>query len=146
MSLCIYEQTSPGVYAAFSVDGEFTNPITTVHNGQTGDTFELELFVRADDTNSYTNIQVKALSTEEDIGSGSSPGDTGWGIKLLVDPGYTPAEEDWDAVSYGTAIGIADIVSSSTTYRAFYLRIESPRSISVKNKQNISLYILSTES
>ena len=37
MSLLAYEQTSPGVYVAFSIEGTHTNQITTINLGRNGD-------------------------------------------------------------------------------------------------------------
>ncbi len=147
MSLLIYEQTSPGVYAEFSVDGAHTDPLTTVHHGRNGDTFERELYLGRPSGNSsdFTNVRIKAdsLTEDSDIGSGSSPGDSGWGVKLMVDPGHDPTESEWDATDYGSTIDFEDIDSDNK--QPFWFRIESPRGISIQNKKNIALLILLTE-
>jgi hypothetical protein len=146
MSLLVYEQTSPGVYAAFSVGGTHTDPITTVHHGRNGDTFEEQLYLgrESGNTSTFTNVQIEAISAGvDDIGSGSNPGATGWGIKLMVDPGHDPTETEWDATNYGDAIDLADI--STDAKLPFWLRIESPRGVSIQNKKNISLYLMFTE-
>jgi hypothetical protein len=147
MSLLVYEQTSPGVYAAFSVGGSHTDPITTVHHGRNGDTFERQLYVGRVSGNSsdFTNVQVKpdSLNSELDIGSGSNPGDSGWGVKIMVDPGHDPTESEWTATDYGTTIILDDI--STDIKLPFWFRIESPRGIDIQNKKNITLYLMFTE-
>jgi len=148
MSLLVYEQTSPGVYSAFSVDGVHTNPITTVHHGRNGNTFEKKLYLGREtgNTHSFTNVRIKpsSLTSDSDIGSGSNPGSTGWGVKIMVDPGYDPTEDDWDATYYGTTIDMSDI--SNDAKLPFWFRIESPRGISIQNKKNITLLLMFTES
>jgi hypothetical protein len=146
MSLLVYEQTSPGVYAAFSVDGVHTDPLTTVHHGRNGDTFERQLYVGRETGNSstFTNIRIKpdSLTSDNDIDpDGADP--TGWGVKLMVDPGHDPTEAEWDEVDYGDTIDIADI--STDAKLPFWFRIESPRGASIQNKKNITLFIMFTE-
>jgi len=140
MTLAIYEQTSPAVYAAFSSGGTFTNPVTTKHHGRDGDVEEVQLYVRSNNANTYTNIEVVAYTTDsaDDIGTGSNPGATGWGVKMMADPGHEPTEDEWTATDYGANVDITDI-SSSSTYIPFWVRIESPAAIRVTNKNNISL-------
>ena len=146
MTLRIYEQTSPGVYEAFSVDQAQTNPISTVHNGRNGDIFEMKLYVGrvVGSTHTYERIQVKPVSRTEanDIDpTGENP--TGWGVKLMVDEGHDPTEAEWDATDYGVAIDIDDIDGDEKL--PFWYRIESPRGIRVSNKHNIALLIVFTE-
>ena len=147
MSLLVYEQTSPGVYAAFSVGGVHTDPLTTVHHGRNGDTFERELFVgrESGNTSTFTNVRIvpSSLTSESDIGSGENPGDTGWGVKIMNDPGHEPTESEWDATDYGDAIDFSDI--STDDKQGFWFRIESPRGIDIQNKKNITLLITFVE-
>jgi hypothetical protein len=150
MALGIYRLVSPGVYEKHSEDGSASNPITTKHHGRNGDIFELKRFVRADDDHTYTNIQVAAqsLDADDDIGEGSNPGNTGWGVKLLLDTGSDPTETDWDAVNYGDPIDIVaddESISDDSTYIAFWYRIESPPGEDVKTKTNVGLYLYYTD-
>ena len=147
MSLLVYEQTSPGVYVAHSTEGTHTNPLTTIHHGRNGDTFEKKRYVgrESGNTSTFTNVKVEAVSltSESDIGSGSNPGTTGWGVKLMVDSGHSPTENEWDAIDYGDTIELDDISSDSKL--PFWFRIESPRGVSIKNKKNIALLVMFTE-
>jgi hypothetical protein len=145
MSLGVYKINDLGAYEQHSEDGAMTNPITTVHHGRDGDVFEKQLYIIASDEHAYTNIQVKAVSTtsDDDIGLGSNEGTSGWGVKLTTQD-YNPTETDWDAIEYGVAVDISSI-AASTTIRSFWVRIESPRGISVGNKENIKLLLFYTD-
>jgi len=150
-NLHVYELVSPGSYEVISEDGALTNPVTSTHDGKVGETTEMKLYVGGDDnTKTYTNIRVSAMSTAgalveiasvDHAAGGSGRGTSGWGVKLLVDPGYDPKESDW-AINYGMTIDIADITASAaTTKRPFWFRIESPAGIRVENKTSISLIL-----
>ena len=145
MSLGVYKINDLGAYEQYSEDSAMTNPITTVHHGRDGDTFEKQHYIIASDEHTYTNIQIKAVSitSDDDIGLGSNSGTSGWGVKLTTQD-YNPTETDWDAVEYGVATDIANI-AASTTIRPFWLRIESPRGISIGNKENIKLLLFYTD-
>lgn len=147
-NLHVYELTSPGGYEAISEDGALSNPVTTTHDGKTGEITEMKLYVGRDNVSSYSNIRVSATSTAGDLveiysAGGASRGTSGWGVKLWppgpVDPGYDPREKDWDDTKYGTTIEIADIDSSIK--RSFWYKIESPAGIRVENKTSISLIL-----
>lgn len=144
MALNIYSETSIGVYLEHSVNGEMSSPISSVHHGRNGDTYEFELFVRADNSNDYTLVQVTPISSGDDIGSGSNPGTTGWGVKLLVGASE-PTETQWAQVDYGETIDLADISGDTNIYLPFWYRIESPRGESVQNKISIQLELTYTE-
>lgn len=143
MSLRVFEQTSPGVYEEFSINDAFDNPITTVHHGKNGDTFERKLYIgrTIGDEHSYADIVITPVSKTEDddIGSGANIGATGWGVKIMLDEGHTPSESEWDATYYGTSISTEDIATDVRI--PFWFRIESPTGISVGNKRNISLLV-----
>ena len=146
MTLRIYEQTSPGVYSDFSIDGDFSNPLTTTHDGKTGSTLEMKLYVgrASGSTSSYERIQVKpvSLTSDNDIDP-TGPSQTGWGVKVMADPGHTPTETEWSEVDYGAAVDIADISDNSKL--PFWYRIESPAGIRAGNKKNIALVVMFTE-
>jgi len=147
MSLLVSKQTSPGVYSNFSIDGAQTSPLTTIHHGRNGHTEELKLYLgrEAGNTSTFTNVCVTPVTSgAADIGDPSGPGTTGWGVKVMIDPGHEPTEAEWDTVDYGLAAGpFADI--STDRKLPFWFRIESPRGIIVQNKTNISLLITFTE-
>lgn len=149
MPLGIYEKVAESRYVAYSNDGDQTNPVTTSHDGRNGDTFEIQLYLKSDDSHTYTNISIKPISktSDDDIGLGSNSGTSGWGVKLLENPSHTPTENDWDSVEYGEQIDYASSVSiaSNTTIIPFWYRIESPRGINVQNKNNIALQLLYTD-
>ncbi len=148
MSLLVFKQTSPGIYSAFSMDGVYTNPITTVHHGRNGDTFEQQLYIGREigNASSFTNVRIKPISsinTAVYVGSENSPGTSGWGVKIMVDPGHEPTESEWDMTNYGSTIDLANI--STDTKLPFWFRIESPRGIAIQNKKDIALLLMFTE-
>lgn len=146
MPLSIFKETAPGVFEEISSDSSFTNPLTTVHNGSKQESKEIKLFVGrpSGNTNSFKNIRLTAISTsgQNDIDpNGSNP--SGWGVKLLLDPGYTPTDNNWATVSYGNELTFNDITDD--TKQAFWIKIESPAGISVGTKRNIALLLKFTE-
>ena len=147
MSLLVYREVSTGVFEAYTSDGDLTNPITSVFDGRVVNVEVLHLYVGADDSNAYTNITMKPESQTEadDIGSGTDPGITGWGVKIMVDGGYTPTESDWDNINYGNTIAFNSITSSYNNKEGFWLRLESPAGQIVQNKTNIVLTLMYTE-
>ena len=146
MALGLYGKNTIGQYVRYSNsnDTSYSNPITSVHDGRNGTTREIKLYVMADDDHEYTNIEVRAVSTSDDIGEGQLRGDTGWGVKLMTDPGRDPTEHDWESVEYGESAEIADI-SELNSIRALWYRVESPRGVSVQNKENITLQLYCTD-
>lgn len=149
MVLGVFSEVSPGVFQEHSAGDTFANPVTTVHHGRNGDSFDIKLFVRSDGSFDHTNIQVQPISTSDDIGMGIEKGTSGWGVKLFssATPGYVPTEEDWSGVEYGVAIDVADMsAASGVEYSEFWYRPSSPKGESVGNKTNIKLGLLYTES
>ena len=149
--LNVYNEKSPGVFEQYSVNDTFTNPITTKHHGRNGNSEEVKLFLGSDGVFDHTNIQIEAITTDgvDDIGIGDERGTSGWGIKLFrsSSAGYIPTEQDWASVEYGALIDMPDMLKTAgVQYNAFWLRIESPRGISIANKTNIKLAIKFTES
>ena len=143
MSLDIYRETSPGVYAKFREYGATGTllPITTTHDGTLGEVVETNLFVRSDNVYEYyTNIVIlPASKTSPSEVDGIS---TGHGVKLSV--GETqPTEAEWDAMDYSSSISISNIgsvlggdVSSS---RSFWYRQECPAGAPADNPENVVL-------
>lgn len=149
MPLGVYEKVAEGRYVEYSTNGDQTRPITTVHHGRNGNTFEMKLFLKADDDHEYENISIKPTTktSDDDIGLGSNTGTSGWGVKVMADPGYAPTENDWDAIEYGTALDFPSttVISGSGTVLPFWYKIVSPRGINIGTKNNIALKLLYTD-
>lgn len=142
------------VYVRHSQDGLFTAPIITVHHGRVGDVEVKKLYVCASDTYTYSKITIQPISSTTDISNPpGDPGESGWGIKLLPDPGYTPVALEWDTIGYGIAIGYQTSVHDWTvngivnneTVLGFWMRIMCPMNVSVQNKTTIALRLIYTE-
>jgi hypothetical protein len=150
MALDIYREVSTGIYAVYGRDGvdDGLLPIITTHDGILGEVVEIKLFVRNDDpTEYYEGISVAPVSKtlpDDTIGTSS-----GHGVKLNL--GSTqPTEAEWGAIDYGDSISLPDIGASgsgdTSTYLAFWYRVEVPAGTPADNKENIVLRLSYTAS
>jgi hypothetical protein len=118
-----------------------TTPITTIHNGRTGDKKTIQLFIRNDDeTRWFSNIIVKPENVTYEI--------TGWGVKLY--PGDScPSVSLWEDITWGSQIDIEDIGSDeaadTSLYSSFWYYITCPPNEPVIIKKDISLKVSFTE-
>lgn len=145
MALSIYETASPT--ANFSEGGTFTNPIQQAFDGITGGVIERRYYVRNNAAdNFYTVIQVQpVVISGTDIVTGP---DDGFNWKLIA--GDTqPLQAQWDLVTSGNLISLADIGSSgsgdTTTFLPFWIRIEVPIGAAVTSFEGVQLQTTSTE-
>jgi hypothetical protein len=150
MALDIYREVSTGTYAVYGRDGVDDNllPIITTHDGVLGEVVEVKLFVRNDDSSEYyRNITVTPVCK-------TSPDDTlgivtGHGVKLNLGSDQ-PTEAEWEAIDYGQGISLEDIGASgsgdTSTYTAFWYRVEAPAGAPADNKENIVLRVSYTAS
>jgi len=149
VALAIYQEKSTGVYEKISLVSETVDkmPITTVHNGETGDSVELKLYVRADDTKVYySSITAYPENlTATNYINGTS---TGWGIKMRVG-GIQPTPSEWEKISYGNTISFSNIGTSSigniSTFLPFWVRIECPSNSPIRVKEGTSITLSYTE-
>jgi len=143
MGLDIYREVSTGVYTIYGQDGvdDGLLPIVTTHDGILGETVEIKLFVRNDDsTEYYEGISVDPISkTSPDDTIGTA---TGHGVKLSLGSSQ-PTEAQWEAIDYSASIDVPNIGSSGSgdisTYTAFWYRVEVPAGSPADNKENIVL-------
>lgn len=145
MALSIYQTASPSTN--FSEDGTFANPIQQAFDGVTGGVIETKYYVRNnDDSFFYTVILVQPIVVSgTDIVTGP---DDGYNWKLIV--GDTqPLQAQWDLVTAGSSISLADIGSAgngdTTTFLPFWIRIEVPIGAPVTSFEGIQLQTTSTE-
>lgn len=145
MGLSIYEEPNPS--AAFSIGGEYTNPLTMTVDGILGAIIIRRYYVRNDDVSKYyTNIQVlPTVNHGLDIVSGATPG---FEWKLIAgDP--QPLEDQWSNTPPGQPISLPDIGEAGsgdiTTYLPFWLRVDVARSTDVQSFENVSLDIEADE-
>ena len=150
MALSIYREVSSGTYAVYGQDGVEDGflPIVTTHDGVLGEVVEVKLFVRNDDPTEYyqgvTVTPVSKTTPDETIGTAN-----GHGVKLYRRGSLStslqpqPTEAEWGAVDYGEAISLPDIGAfgsgDTSSYLAFWYRVEVPAGAPANNKENIVL-------
>jgi hypothetical protein len=145
MSLAIYYKDDNDQFVLVSD----TFPISTIHNGRTGDVKTTQLFIRNDDdTKWFSNIVIKPV----DLVDANPYGDvgyteTGWGVKLNYSESE-PSNGEWLDLSWGEAISISAIgsnLAADKNYKSFWYYITCPPNEDVKIKTDIVLEVSFTE-
>ena len=142
--LRIYYKDSQDNYSEVSTGDMLYNPIDTIHDGRTGTTNSLLLYLRNDQsTKYYTNIRIEPNDLEMPSGYSDLVYDeTGWGVKLSSG-GIEPSSGEWSNIDWGTEISLDDIgslyVGDTTTYVPFWYLISSPPNLEAATKLDIVL-------
>jgi hypothetical protein len=144
MALGIYTDTTPSTEC--SQDGSFSNPITASADGLHGQTVVKKLYVRNDDaTKIYESNEVSLVDNGDNIVDGTLD-KYGFTWKLYASDDE-PIDAQWDTVSPGNTISLADLLGGDTsTYLPFWLRITVPAFASVKAYQDVQLSVSTQES
>ena len=150
MSLHVYYKDTNGIFVEVSEDNDILTPITTVHDGKSGDIKTICLYLRNDQSSKwYSNIRIKPT----DLVDANPYGDviyteTGWGVKLNKG-GTEPTQAEWNNIDWGIEISMDNIGSNSlgdtATYAPFYYLITCPPNANVENKEDIVLEVSYTE-
>lgn len=125
-------------------------PVSTTHDGKTGDIHSRQLFIRNDDVDLwFSNIQVIPYDkTATDIKDDTDYISTGWGVKLASTEDE-PTTSAWLDIDWADAIMMDDIGSIGsydvTTYFPFWYQITCPPNIDAQTKSNISIRVAYTE-
>ena len=138
------------VFKEITQASDLANPLTTVHDGKTGDIKTVQVYLRNDDSSLwFSNIIIKPI----DLVDANPYGDiayteTGWGVKLS--PGSEePTESEWDDINWGNQIDMSNIGSDGsyniTTYYPFWYLITCPPNTDAKVKTDIVLNVSYTE-
>ena len=150
MGLAIYYKDENDQFVEVSVDSDLDTPITTVHNGKSGDIKTVQLYLRNDDAAKwFSNIRIQPLDTV-----GADPygdvayNETGWGVKLS--PGAAePTTGEWEDMNWGEEVSMSDIGADggadTTTYFPFWYYITCPPNEDVAIKTDIVLDVSYTE-
>lgn len=135
MTLGIYREADSTT--EYSQDGYFSNPFVVSLDGSLGSSIERKAYVRNKSVGtSYTGITVTP------VGVGLVDGTNGFSWKLSA--GSTkPTEEQWDSISNGNTISLGNI-SDTTTYEAFWIKVEVPSGAGVASYQSVVLTIDAT--
>ena len=150
MGLKLYYKTEEDSFAAITNNGDLTQPLTTTHDGKTGDEQTVQVYLRNDDaTKWYSNIIIKPV----DLVDANPYGDiiyseTGWGVKLNKGS-EEPTQGEWEDLDWGDSINMENIGSNSlantATYYPFWFLITCPPNTNAKIKTDIVLNVSYTE-
>lgn len=150
MGLKLYYKES-GSFVEISTGGEMTSPLSTVHDGKTGEDVSVQLYIRNDDSSKwYSNIEI--FPFDKSVGMIESGDvvydDTGWGMKLSLGS-VEPSAAAWEDIDWGEAVLISSIGSSgsadTTQYHPFWCLLSCPPHHKATTKENISLRVEYTE-
>jgi len=138
------------IFKEITLSGDLNSPLATVHDGKTGDTKTVQVYLRNDDSAKwFSNIIIKPV----DLVDANPFGDiyyteTGWGVKL--NPGSEePTLGEWDDIAWGKEIDMEDIgsddLADTTTYYPFWFLITCPPNTNATIKSDIVLDVSYTE-
>ena len=149
MGLGLYFKKDDVFYAITSV-GDLTQPLTTIHDGKTGDTQTVQVYIRNNDSSKwFSNIIIKPV----DLIDANPYGDiiyteTGWGVKLN-NGSEEPTQSEWEDIEWGNEINVDDIgtnlLANTTAYYPFWFLITCPPNTNAKIKTDIVLDVAYTE-
>ena len=130
--------------------GDLLSPLTTVHDGKTGDIQTVKVYLRNNDTSKwFSNIIIKPI----DLIDANPYGDiiyseTGWGVKLNGGA-EEPTSGEWDDIDWGDQISMPNLGSNASpdvaTYSPFWFLITCPPNTDAKTKTDIVLNVSYTE-
>jgi len=143
MTLAIYQKADPST--AFSLNGQFTNPLQLTFDGSDGGVSIQQLYVRNDGVgaSSYTGI---ILSLADDAGGNYLNGTNGYTWKLIGNNGAPvtqPVMGQWDTVTPGNSIPLGN-VSGTGIYLPFWLYVKVNPNTSVQSFQDVTLNLNAT--
>lgn len=148
MGLAVYYKDEDDQFQRTTED--FDIPISTVHDGKTGDIKTVQLYLRNDDkTKWFSNVLAEPVDLEN-TGSFDDVAytETGWGVKLNAGA-VEPTTGEWDDLGWGEQISLSNVGSASvydtTTYQPFWYYITCPPNEDVKIKLDIVLDVNYTE-
>jgi len=140
MGLGVYD----GEGTQFTEEGSQVTPITTTHRGNEGESVELLLYLKNNDSNQwFSDITIKSIDTSLPDDTLGDKG-TGWGIKLFQGA-EQPSATKWASIRYGNNIKMDDVGSlgspDTSTLLPFWYKITSPPEEDVRTKTDIKLQV-----
>jgi len=151
MGLKLYYKDS-GSFVEMSTGGDMTSPLSTVHDGKTGEDVSVCLYIRNDDPLKwFSNIEVFPFDKAVGLIGGGDVGydDTGWGVKLSLGS-VEPSAAEWDDIDWGESLLLSNIGSSgspdTTQYHPFWCLLSCPPNHKATTKENLSFRVEYTES
>ncbi len=140
MPIAIYTSADP--HTAISQDGTFTNPFAVAIDGKNGGVIQQRLYIRNDDPDlSYSGINLLLVDT---IGESAIDGSDRKTWKLY-EGDTQPTDNQWATVSganFITFSGIGNsLVSDTSTYLPFWVRVEVGRNSDVETIKDVQLVL-----
>lgn len=118
-----------------------TDYITTNHNGYTGGDYQLQLFIKANNNNNHSNIQLAPIIPDLTQNMILSP--SGWSIKLAY-ASAQPSEKQWNEIPINEKCVIPNI--SNQNYKSIWLRVYCPGQTLATIKTDLGLSLSYEES
>ena len=149
MALKLYYKEGD-VYTEVSSASAHTSPITSVHDGKTGDVISTQLFLRNDDTALwYSNIVIRPYDLTSEVDKDDTDYEsTGWGTKLS-EGDNEPTSAAWNNIDWGDYIEMSDIgedgLYDTSTYYSFWRLLTCPPYTQAQIKRNLSVRVEYTE-
>lgn len=149
MALKLYYKEGD-VYTEISSGNTQANPLTTVHDGKTGDFISAQLFLRNDDaTKWYSNIVVRPYDLTTTVDKDDTDYEsTGWGVKLSQGADE-PTLAAWGDIDWGDFINMGDIgesgIPNTATYFPLWKLITCPPNADAQIKNNLTIRVEYTE-
>lgn len=137
-------------FKAITDSGDLTQPLQTIHDGKSGDTQTVQVYLRNDSVSKwFSNIKIKPVDLEDANPYGDIIySETGWGVKLSAGS-EEPTESEWDDIEWGNEIDMGDIGSDdaadTAAYYPFWYLITCPPNTDAKIKTDIVLNVAYTE-
>ena len=124
----------------FSINGDQTNPIISVHDGRINVTRDVLLYAQNEDTSPGLQYSSIVLSfVDYGLPNDTEGYESGWYMK--ISPGETqPTEAQWAAIEGGSNANLSDITPANP-YEPFWFRVHSPRGLSVGYKIDAAIKI-----
>ena len=124
----------------FSINGDQTNPIISVHDGRINVTRDVLLYAENEIATpglQYTDVVLSFV--DYGLPNDTEGYESGWYMK--ISPGETqPTEAQWAAIEGGSDASLSDITPANP-YEPFWLRIHSPRGLNVGYKADLAIKI-----
>jgi hypothetical protein len=150
MALKLYYKNTSDQYVAISSGTDLTSTLNAVHDGRTGDTVTIQLYLRNDDnTKWFSNILLRPLDlVDPDPYGDIAYSETGWGVKLSAGSSE-PTTGEWEDIEWGGRISMSDIGSDSlantTTYYPLWYLVTCPPNTDAQIKTDIVINTSYTE-
>ena len=145
MGISIYT-TSNNTTDPVSEDGEFTNPLLVSLDGKNGGVLQKRLYLHNNSpTLSYSGID---LTVVDEVGFSVVDGEHGFSWKLR-EGDLQPTDEEWKVIDPGNEISFSgignDLVTDTSTYLPFWVRVEIPRNTSVQTITDVQFQLTGQE-